>query len=135
MNLNGIPKIAFQTHEVHYEFFIIIPLELTNTLAKNEELEHLRQVLNLLKQHYLYAKKFECKLAIKEIGYLGHVINVKGVTTDSSKVITMLEWLEPKNVKSLRRFIGLTRCYSKFRRNFSHKVAPLTVFVRNKSFS
>lgn len=44
----------------------------------------------------LYVKRSKCKFAVEEIEYLRHVINAKGVIVDSSKVITMLEWLDSR---------------------------------------
>lgn len=71
------------------------------------------------------------------------MINAKGVIVDSSKVITMLEWLDSKNVKLLRGFIGLMGreflgligYYRKFiKNNCGHIAAPFTILLKRNSF-
>lgn len=103
--------------------------------SKSEHLGHLREVLALLKQYQLFLKRSKCRFAMEEIEYLGHVINAQGVMADYSKVITMLDWPEPKNVKSLQEFIGLTGYYRKFIKNYGLITASLTTLSRKDSFS
>lgn len=64
-------------------------------------LGHIREVLALLKQYQLFAKWSNYKFSVEEIDYLGHVINAQGAMVDYSKVVSILEWPEPKNMKSL----------------------------------
>lgn len=54
---------------------------------------------------------------------------------DFSKVASMLEWLGPKNVKSLKRLLELKGYYRKFIRNYGHIAAPLTTLLKKNLFS
>ncbi|GJS10685.1 putative reverse transcriptase domain-containing protein [Tanacetum coccineum] len=51
-----------------------------------EHLEHLRLVLGLLKKEKLYAKFSKCEFWLREVQFLGHVINGNGIHTDPSKI-------------------------------------------------
>lgn len=71
----------------------------------DEHLIHLREVLHLLKENQLYAKKSKCQFGHTKISYLGHIITADGVSTDPEKVEGMLNWPQPKNLKQLRGFL------------------------------
>ena len=47
-----------------------------------DHIQHLRIVMNLLRDNQLYVKKFKCEFAQKRIDYLGHTITDKGVRMD-----------------------------------------------------
>jgi hypothetical protein len=54
------------------------------------------------------ANMSKCKFGCLEVDYLGHVISGKGVAVDPGKIQCVLDWPEPKNVKGVRGFLGLT---------------------------
>jgi hypothetical protein len=66
----------------------------------------------------LYAKECKYEFGSSEIEYLGHIISDKGVSTDPRKIEAMRNWPIPKNVKQLRRFLGLTRYHRKLMKGY-----------------
>ena len=82
----------------------------------------------------LYAKRSKCMFACKEVEYLGHVITIVGVHTNPRKVAAMQQWPIPKDIKSLRGFLGLTGYYRKFAKGYGQIVAPLTTLFKKDSF-
>ena len=98
------------------------------TLDEHEIL--LTQVLQLLKENELFAKRSKCTFAQQKIHYLGHVISQQGVATDDSKVEAVRDWPVPDSVKKLRGFLGLAGYYRKFVRNFGVLSKPLTDLLR-----
>jgi hypothetical protein len=56
--------------------------------SKNEEeyVEHLRLVLQKLREHMLYAKRSKCEFWLKDVSFLGHVVSDSGIAVDPSKV-------------------------------------------------
>jgi hypothetical protein len=56
--------------------------------SKNEEEheEHLRLVLQKLREHELYANFSKCEFWLKEVDFLGHIITNGGIAVDPSKV-------------------------------------------------
>ncbi|GJY02551.1 putative reverse transcriptase domain-containing protein [Tanacetum coccineum] len=93
---DDIPKTAFRTCYGHFEF-TIMPFGLTNTPATREEHEmHLRLVLELLKKEKLYAKFSKCEFWVREVQFLGHVINGDGIHVDPSKIKAVKNWKAPR---------------------------------------
>ena len=96
--------------------------------SKNEEEheEHLRLVLEKLREHQFYAKFSKCEFWLKEVGFLGHVISREGVAIDPTKVQSVTEWLAPTSVSEICSFLGLTGYYWRFIENFSKIANPMT---------
>jgi len=67
----------------------------------------LNAILQLLREHKLYAKLIKCEFFNTLIQYLGHVIS-KGVVVDPENINTIMEWLTPRNVTEVILFMGLT---------------------------
>jgi len=98
-------------------------------------LDHLRQVLDKLREHKLYMKMSKCSFAQLQLHYLGHIISGQGVATDPSKTADMLAWPIPKTVTDLRGFLGLTGYYRRFVQHYGLIAKPLTQLLKKKQFS
>ena len=54
--------------------------------SEEEHVEHLRIVLQVLKEKKLYAKLSKCEFWLEEVSFLGHIIFGSGMAVDPSKV-------------------------------------------------
>ena len=92
--------------------------------------EHLRVVLQVLREKQLYAKFSKCEFWLKEITLLGHVVSAEGIKVDPRKIVAILEWKPPRSVTEIRSFLGLAGYYRRFVEGFSVLAAPLTKLIR-----
>ncbi|CAF3028738.1 unnamed protein product [Rotaria sp. Silwood2] len=113
----------------HYlDKFVIIYLDDILIYSKNENdhLNHIRLVLQLLRDNQLYANRTKCEFNVDQINFLGHVITSNGIKADESKVIAVKNWPIPRNSTNVRSFLGAAGFYRRFIPNFSELASPLT---------
>ena len=67
--------------------------------------------------------------------YLGHIVSHEGVKVDPNKIKSIKKWKIPTTIKHLRGFIGLTRYYRKFVKNYGRIEAPITTLLKKYEFS
>jgi hypothetical protein len=100
-----------------------------------DHIEHLRVVFQILSDNQLFIKFSKCTFVQQQLSYLGHIISHEGVATDPAKTEAMQHWLVPTNFTELRGFLGLTRYYRKFVRDYGSLARPLTNLLHHKVFS
>lgn len=112
--------------------FVVVFIDDILIFSKNEEeyKEHLRLVLEKLREHKLYAKFSKCEFWLKEVGFLGHVISGEGIAVDPAKVAAVTKWVAPTSVKEIRSFLGLAGYYQRIIENFSKIAKPMTELLK-----
>jgi len=90
------------------------------------------EVLKRLEKNDLFVKPEKYKWKVREVEFLGVVIGPKGVEIQKEKVEEVLNWLAPRNIKEVQKFLGLANYYRRFIKNFARIAAPLHVLVRKK---
>ena len=98
--------------------------------TQEEHEEHLREVLETLRRESLYAKFSKCEFWLREVQFLGHLINQNGISVDPAKVEAVMRWEVPKSPSEIRSFLGLAGYYRRFIQDFSKIAIPLTRLTR-----
>ncbi|KAJ9535815.1 hypothetical protein OSB04_un001026 [Centaurea solstitialis] len=88
--------------------FVIVFLDdiLIYSRSKEDHEHHLRLILELLKAGQLYARFSKCEFWIREVHFLGHVVNKGGIHVDPAKVEAVKKWEAPKTPAEIRQFLA-----------------------------
>ncbi|GKA69105.1 putative reverse transcriptase domain-containing protein [Tanacetum coccineum] len=143
-----IPKTAFKTRFRHYEFQVMtfgltnapaVFMDLMNHVCKlyldkfvivfindiliyshnkEEHINHLRIILELLKKEKLYAKFSKCDFWIHIVQFLGHLIDSQGLHVDPAKIEAAKNWTSPTTPIEIHQFLGLAGYYWRFIKDF-----------------
>jgi len=81
--------------------------------------EIVEEVLKQLEENNLYVKPEKCVWRVRKIGFLGVIIGPNRIEIEKEEVDRVLSWLEPKNVKDIRKFLGLVNYYRRFLKDFA----------------
>jgi len=92
--------------------------------------EIVEEVLRRLEENDLYVKPEKCAWKVRKIGFLGVVIGPSGIEMEKKKVDRVLSWPEPRNVKDVRKFLGLVNYYRRFIKNFAQIARPMNMLTR-----
>ncbi|KAI3751319.1 hypothetical protein L2E82_22386 [Cichorium intybus] len=116
----------------YLEKFVIVFIDdiLVYSRSKEDHEQHLRLMLDLLKEQKLYAKFTKFEFWIREVHFLGHVVCKEGIHVDPTKIEAIRKWEAPRTPTEIRQFIGLARYYRRFIENFSKIAQPLTTLTR-----
>ncbi|KAL0546333.1 hypothetical protein IC582_016240 [Cucumis melo] len=155
-----VPKTAFRSRYGHYEFIVMsfgltnapaVFMDLMNRVFREfldtfvivfiddifiysktevEHEEHLRMVLQTLRDNKLYAKFSKCEFWLKQVSFLGHVVSKAGVSVYPAKIEAVTGWTRPSTVSEVCSFLGLAGYYRRFVENFSRIATPLTQLTR-----
>ena len=92
--------------------------------------QHLKMVLQILREKKLFAKLSKCEFWLKEVSFLGHIVSSEGIRVDPAKIEAIVNWKPPRNVTEVRSFLGLAGYYRRFVKGFSVIASSLTKLLR-----
>jgi hypothetical protein len=159
---SDIPKTAFSTRYGLYEYlvmsfgltnalayfmylmnsvfmpeldkFVVVFIDdiLIYSKTKKDHADHLRVVLQRLRDHHLYTKFSKCEFWLDSVKFLGHTISSEGISVDPTKVQKVMDWKPPTSVHQIRSFLGLAGYYQRFIPDFSKIAKPMTELLKKE---
>ena len=127
--MNMMQDILREHLDRHCISFLDDILIYSKTLTEHQQ--HLRSILNTLRNNQLYIKKAKCELFKTSVEFLGFSINRNGLGMCDDKITAIKEWPTPRNAKDIKSFLGLAGFYRTFIKMFSDITEPLTQLLHN----
>jgi hypothetical protein len=137
---NTLAYFMYMMNKVFIEYldkFVMVFIGDILVYSRSEEAheEHLRLVLQKLRDQKLCAKFSKCEFWLKQVAFLGRVILKGGISMDPSKIQDVLSWKAPTSVSAIRSFLGLAGYYQRFIEGFSKISKPMTELLeKDKQF-
>ena len=79
------------------QFFVVfIDDILVYSRDEQEHEQHLKIVLQTLREKKLYAKLSKCDFWLKEVSFLSHIVSVEGIRVDLAKIEVVVNWNRPE---------------------------------------
>jgi hypothetical protein len=108
--------------------FVVVFIDgiLIYSKSESDHEQHLRLVLQKLRDNQLYAKYSKCEFWIDEVPFLGHIISNGGMLVDLAKVKEIEAWSIPTTVMEVRSLLRLVGYYWRFIEGFFKIAKPMT---------
>jgi len=103
---------------------------LVGTETEKGHNEIVEEVLRRLEKNDLYVKPEKCIWKVRKIEFLGVVIGPNRIEKEKEKVDGVLSWPEPKNIRDIRKFLGLANYYRRFIKNFTQVARPINTLTQ-----
>jgi hypothetical protein len=100
--------------------------------SMEEHIGHLSEVFRRLEEAGFTLNRDKVHLAQSEIKFLGHSLSADGIKILPERVEAICQFPPPKNLKAVRRFLGMVGCYGNFVKKFSQLAEPLHALKRKK---
>ena len=113
------------------EIVVFIDDMMIATETEKEHDEIIEEVLRKMEENDLFVKPKKCVWKTKEVEFLGVIIGLDGVRMEKKKVQGVIDWLVPKSVKDVQKFLGLANYYRQFVKDFA-KIAKLLYEMTRK---
>jgi len=95
--------------------------------------EIVEKVLRRLEENDLFVKLEKCVWKVREVGFLGVIIEEDGVRMEKEKVQGVIEWPVPRSTKDIQKFLGLANYYRQFVKDFARIAKPLHEMTRKET--
>jgi Reverse transcriptase (RNA-dependent DNA polymerase) len=96
-----------------------------------EHERHLGIVFDRLRKNHLFLSKKKVDLYSERMGCLGHIIDNRGLYSDTDKMQQVREWRTPRTYNDIQRLLGLVQYLAHYMPDVSTYTTPLVGCVRN----
>ena len=96
-----------------------------------QHLIDLKKVFQALRAANLTLKASKCHFCRREMRYLGHIITQQGIKPDPNLIKSVIDFPQPRKIKDVQSFLGLTGYYRRFIKNYAKIAEPLLKQLRH----
>jgi hypothetical protein len=100
---------------------------------KTEHEDHVKNVLERLRQFSLYCKAEKCQFRASEISFLGFIISSDLIGMESDRISTIDDWPTPKSIRDVQVLLGFTNFYQRFIRKYPKVTAPISDLLKKST--
>ena len=111
-------------------FIVFIDDILIYTKNEGKHMDHLRVVLQVLKEHQLFVKYRKYTFRLRSVPFLCHTICSEGVEVNTKNIEVVNNWPRPLASMDIRIFLDLAGHYRRFDNSFASLVSPLTTLTQ-----
>ena len=97
--------------------FINNMMIVTETEKRHDEI--MEEVLRRMEENNLFVKPEKYVWKVRKVGFLGVIIGPDGVRMEKKKIQGVVDWLVPRSVKDVQKFLGLANYYRQFVKDFA----------------
>ncbi|XP_038116866.1 uncharacterized protein K02A2.6-like [Culex quinquefasciatus] len=98
-----------------------------------EHKENLYRVLERLKQYGFTVKLEKCRFFMRQVKYLGQLLDTEGIRPDPDKVKAIVNMPPPHDVPTLRSYLGAVNYYGKYIREMRTLRQPLDELLKESA--
>ncbi|XP_043462406.1 uncharacterized protein LOC122498643 [Leptopilina heterotoma] len=124
------PLVKEEILQIYFDDIIIL------ASTEDEAVERLETVMQHASEYGLEINFKKCQFLKMRVEYLGQIVEDGKVYPSPNKVKAVVNYPEPKSLKDIQSFLGLTGYFRKFIENYSFIARPLSDLLRkDKEFS
>ena len=99
-----------------FDVFVIVFIDdiLVYSIWEEDHANHLRQVLQILRNRKLYAKFSKYELWLKYVAFLSHIVSDEGIRVDNQNIEAVKNMPRPIIPTEICSFPGLAGYYKRF---------------------
>jgi hypothetical protein len=105
---------------------------LVHSVAWGQHLDHVKGVLNALKDSGLTVRPSKVSAGFQECDFLGHTVGQGCLRPDRKKISKILKVSTPTSRKQVRSLLGLVSYYRRFVPNLAELTAPISDLLKGK---
>lgn len=105
------------------------------TESFEKHLEILERLAEKLRYANLTISPSKSLFCYKRLKYLGHIIDESGISLDPARIEAMVNFPEPKNIREVRRVLGMAGWYRRFIRDFAGITTPISETLKKNRFA
>ena len=126
MGQNVLSGLLYHICELYIDDIIV------HASTEDEFIKRLETLLQRFKQFNIFVNPDKCRLGMKEVEYVGHVIDQTGLTFSKEKREAVLNFRLPRTHHEMRSFLGLATYFRDHIDHHAEKVLPLHNLIHTK---